>query len=116
MEGVKPSPIQLCYVLFFVIGAICPAVFIFKGVDGATIVSDMFISNGSSLMAVDLLLVAFCCIFWMVIEAKRLGMRWWAYLLASIFLPYCAVLPFFLFQREKMLMMNRLNDKSGIVS
>jgi hypothetical protein len=40
---------------------------------------------------------------WVVVEARRLGMRWGVYLLFACAVPFSIVLPFFLYRRELVL-------------
>jgi hypothetical protein len=49
----------------------------------------------------DFLVGAVPAQIWMAVEARRLGMRWWAWLLATIGLSFACGFPWFLYARER---------------
>lgn len=49
----------------------------------------------------DFLVGAIPAQIWMAVEAHRLGMRWWAWLLATIGLSFACGFPWFLCARER---------------
>jgi hypothetical protein len=63
-------------------------------------VKGMFATPDVSLIVADLLLAALVAVVWVVVEARRLGMRWGLYLFFSCVVPFAIVLPFFLYRRE----------------
>lgn len=55
-------------------------------------------------ITVDILLFGFVALCWMLLEARRLGMRHvWIYVLASVFIAISAAFPAFLIHRERAL-------------
>ena len=55
-------------------------------------------------ITIDILLVGFVVLCWMLLEVRRLGMRHaWLYVLASVFIAISAAFPAFLIHRERAL-------------
>jgi hypothetical protein len=81
-------------------GALWPGYYLISGVSGAAMARGMFATPDVSLIVADLLLVALVSVVWVVVEARRLGMRWGAYLFFACAVPFSIVLPFFLYRRE----------------
>jgi hypothetical protein len=54
-------------------------------------------------LTTDFLVGAIAAQIWMAVEAHRLGMRWWAWLLATIGLTFACGFPWFLYARERVL-------------
>ena len=55
-------------------------------------------------ITIDILLVGFVVLCWMLLEARRLAMRHvWLYVLASVFIAISAAFPAFLIHRERTL-------------
>ena len=55
-------------------------------------------------LTTDFLVGASAAQIWRAVEAHRLGMRWWAWLLATIGLSFACGFPWFLLARERELM------------
>ena len=92
--------LRYVYLALCIPGALWPGYHGFAGVDGAEMLRGMFASHSVSLIVADLLLVALITVAWVVVEARRLGMRWGVYLLFACAVPFAIVLPFFLYRRE----------------
>ena len=72
-----------------------------NGLNLSLLVQQLFGTPISTFFAVDLLITA--VVFWVFLyqEARRLQMRrWWAYVIATLFVGPSFALPFFLYFRE----------------
>ncbi len=54
-----------------------------------------------SSISADFLVGAIPAQIWMAVEARRLGLRWWAWLLATIGISFACGFPWFLYVRER---------------
>jgi hypothetical protein len=62
---------------------------------------NLFINNsGAALLSADFLMSALTAVIFMIVEAKRMGMKWYLYIILSIIAPVAIVFPIFLYQRE----------------
>jgi hypothetical protein len=101
--GGRPTWLRYVYLALCVPGALWPGYHLASGVTGAGMLRDMFATHDVSLIVADLLLCALITVMWVVVEARRLGMRWGVYLLLACAVPFSIVLPFFLYRREVVL-------------
>jgi hypothetical protein len=95
--------LRYLYLGLCVPGALWPGYHLASGVTGPGMVRGMFATHDVSLIVADLLLVALVAVLWVVVEARRLGMRWGVYLVLACAVPFSIVLPFFLYRREVVL-------------
>jgi Na+/H+ antiporter NhaD/arsenite permease-like protein len=97
------------YGLLCIPGALVPWYFnVRQMIEGGTFsVPDFFAAGFTSHYAgsltSDFLIGSTAVIVWMVVEARRLGMRWWAYLLATFLVAFAFACPLFLMMRERRL-------------
>ena len=79
----------------------------------AAMMADLTHGWGSIAIALDLLFVAIPVVAFMVIEARRLGMRWpWIWVPLIIPLPGAFVVPVFFLLRERALLRIRAGENS----
>ncbi|HHO49720.1 MAG TPA: DUF2834 domain-containing protein [Deltaproteobacteria bacterium] len=73
--------------------AFTPAAFVQAGFEGSPILGSL---------AADFWLGSSASLIWMVVEARRLGMRWiWAYVVLTFVIAWAFALPLFLAARER---------------
>jgi uncharacterized membrane protein YhaH (DUF805 family) len=78
-----------------------------------TMIADLTHGWGGIAIALDLLFVAIPVVAFMVIEARRLGMRWpWIWVPLIIPLPGAFVIPVFFLLRERALLRIRAGENS----
>jgi hypothetical protein len=66
--------------------------------------SDTLISEASTSITIDLFFLVLAVNLWMVLEARRLGMRWvWAYIVAGILVAISVTFPLFMIHRQRAL-------------
>ena len=62
------------------------------------------VNNASSSLTMDILVAAVAGFTWMVVESRKLGMKYvWIYILLGLFVAFAFAFPLFLFVREKYL-------------
>ncbi len=65
---------------------------------------DVLVNESSRFITVDILFLSLAVVFWMLQEARRLGMQGvWAYIAAGIFIGISCAVPLFLAHRERRL-------------
>ena len=65
---------------------------------------DTLANPGSRSATVDLLFFSLAATVWMLLEARRLGMRWpWLYIVGSLLIAASVMYPLFLINRERAL-------------
>jgi hypothetical protein len=65
---------------------------------------ETLVNPASRSITVDILFLSLAVIIWMLLEARRLSMRWiWLYVLASLFIAISLAFPMFLIHRERLL-------------
>lgn len=61
-----------------------------------------FVTSLTSSLTSDFLIGGTAVLVWMVVEARRLGMRhWWLYLVATFLIAFAFACPLFLLMRER---------------
>jgi Terpene cyclase DEP1 len=119
---VRFTPLMAFYLLFAVAGAVVPWFFNIKFVvdSGELITPHGLIAGGfvtplASSLTSDFLIGTTPVLVWVVVEARRLGMRhWWVYLLLTFLIAFAFACPLFLFMRERRLQVLRAaNDPRG---
>lgn len=113
---VRFTLLQVVYLLFAVAGAVVPWFFNIKFVvdTGEMITPHGLIAGGfvtplSSSLTSDFLIGTTPVLIWMVMEARRLGMRhWWVYVVLTFLIAFAFTCPLFLFMRERRLQALRL--------
>ncbi|MEL7450825.1 MAG: DUF2834 domain-containing protein [Pseudomonadota bacterium] len=62
---------------------------------------DVLVNDSSRFITVDILFLSLAVIIWMLIEARKLGIRWvWLYVVGGLFIAISAAVPLFLIHRE----------------
>jgi hypothetical protein len=108
---VRFTPLMGFYLLFAVAGAVVPWYFDIKFVvdTGEMLTPHGLIAGGfvtplTSSLTSDFLIGTTPVLVWMVVEARRLGMRhWWVYLFLTFLIAFAFACPLFLFLRERRL-------------
>ena len=96
----RSSSLRYVYLAMCIPGALWPGYHMAMGVTGTDMLRGMFAAHSVSLIVADLLLVAVISVTWMVVEARRLGMRWGVFLFFAAVTPLSMIFPFFLYRRE----------------
>ncbi len=67
----------------------------------SSFIEEAFVSDASGSLSADILVAAMVGMFWMVAEARKLGMRHvWLYLVVASMVAFAAAFPLFLLVRE----------------
>ncbi len=67
----------------------------------APFIADAFANDAAGSLSSDILVAAMVGIFWIVTEARKLGMRYaWLYVVVATLVAFAAAFPLFLFVRE----------------
>jgi len=75
-----------------------------NGFDPALILQNLFANQITTFFALDLVISILVSWFFMIHEARRLGMKnWWFYIVASLTIGLSCALPLFLYFRERQL-------------
>lgn len=69
----------------------------------ADFVKDGFANPAASSLTLDLTVGALAWVVFMIVEARRIGMRWWAYFLLTFFVAFAFACPLFFLMRERRL-------------
>ena len=78
---------------------------------------ETFVNPASRSITVDILLLSFAAIIWMLLEARRLSMRGvWLYVLLGVFVAISAAFPAFLIHRERALAARDGSTSAGTLS
>lgn len=65
---------------------------------------DTLVNSASRSITVDVFFLGFAVFVWMVLEARRLGMRWvWLYFVGGMVIAVSVTVPVFLIHRERVL-------------
>ena len=76
--------------------------------------TDTLANPASRSITVDLLFLVIVVALWMVLEARRLNMRWvWAYLLAGMLIAISVSVPVFMIHRQRTLARRTPNTPAG---
>jgi hypothetical protein len=76
--------------------------------------SDTLVNPASRSITVDLFYLGLAVFVWMVLEARRLGMRWvWLYLVFGMLVAISVTVPVFLILRERALAKNDPGSLAG---
>jgi len=95
------------------------AAYLDLGFVGATLHfwNETLVNPASRSITVDILLLGLAVIVWMLLEARRLSMRWtWLYILAGLFIAISAAFPAFLIHRERVLARRGGTTSAGSLS
>jgi len=95
------------------------AAYLDLGFVGATLHfwNETLVNPASRSITVDILLLGLAVIVWMLLEARRLSMRWtWLYILAGLFIAISAAFPAFLIHRERVLARREGTTSAGSLS
>jgi ABC-type uncharacterized transport system permease subunit len=106
-SSANPSLMIVLYAVLCVIGAVLPYTqfvpFVLEhGLDVSLLVSELFANRISSFFAIDVLVSTLVLWVFVVVEARRAGIRnAWLPLVASLLVGVSLALPLFLLQRER---------------
>lgn len=101
-----PNPSAVFYAILTVLGAIVPWIFNLEhfaaGGTGGEFFTLGFVNPVAGSLTVDLLIGSLAFIVWMVIEARRRGMKnWWIYIVVTFTIAFACSAPLFLWMRER---------------
>ena len=107
----KASRLMIVYAGFALLGAVLPWYFNLRFMEAhpgafelGAFLAGGFANPAASSLSSDLLIGATAFLVWMVVEARRLGMRhWWIYLVLTNLVAFAFAAPLFLFMRERKL-------------
>lgn len=72
------------------------------GFDIGAFISDGMATAASSSLAMDITIAAIAGFTWMIVEGRKLGMKFpWLYVVVGCFTAFAFAFPFFLFMRER---------------
>lgn len=105
------SPTRVVYAVLALVGAVWPwwynAAFALAhggAFDPAVFVAEAFSTPAGGSLSADILVAAGAGSVWMIVEARRLGMRFvWAYVALGTLVAFACAFPLFLFVREGVL-------------
>jgi len=97
----RPSPLQLVWSLLALVGLISVVAAAIQ-VDGGSFLDDVFANPATTTVTLDLLGLGLAVVVWVVVEARRLGMRRpWLWAVLAVPLPGAFLVPVFLVLRER---------------
>ena len=101
-----PNPSAVFYAIFTVLGAIAPWTFNLQHFNAGGTMIDFFtmgfVNPVAGSLTTDLLIGGTAFITWMVVEARRRGMKnWWIYLVVMFTIAFACACPLFLWMRER---------------
>jgi hypothetical protein len=102
------------YLILTVVGFITPNVLVFQEsvetgnillwLDPQATLNGMFSNRIGSAFVLDLLVVVYVALLWIIVEARRLKMKnSWVYVVLTLLFGLAGPLPLFLYNREKVL-------------
>ena len=100
---------QLLFLVLAILGLIFPTFYIVDyfnqlgRVDWGQFMTDATINTAAQGLVIDLGIVFLAYVVWLIPEGRKLGMRWWAYLLITCVTSAAFGIPLFLFMRERRL-------------
>jgi hypothetical protein len=105
------SPLRVVYLVLAVVGAVWPwwynAAFALAhggAFDPSVFVAEAFSTPAGGSLSADILVAAAAGSMWMIVEARRLRMRFvWAYVALGTLVAFACAFPLFLFVREGVL-------------
>ena len=93
--------LQLVWSLFAALGLVAVGAAAVQ-VDGASFLDDVFANPATTTITLDLLVLGIAVVVWVVVEARRLGMRRpWLWAVLAVPLPGAFLVPLFLVLRER---------------
>ncbi len=104
-----PNGAAWCYIVAAVVGLVGTAVFNVRGalepIGGPDVIVGVLFGNPlSASLSIDLLVAASAASIFMIVEGRRLGMRWvWLYVVGSLVTAIAFTFPLFLAMRERKL-------------
>ena len=116
MTHKKLTPLAIFYGIFAAAGAVIPWYFniVWMRETGSLLTPSALVAGGfvnplTSSLTTDFFIGTTPVLVWMVIEARRLGMRHsWAYIVGTFAIAFAFTCPFFLMMRELKLNANRV--------
>jgi hypothetical protein len=121
MEHKRATPLAIFHGIFAAAGAVVPWYFniVWMRDSGALLTPSALVAGGfitplTSSLTSDFFIGTTPVLVWMVVEARRLGMRyWWAYVVGTFAIAFAFTCPLFLMMRELTLNANRAVGVSG---
>ena len=122
MEHKRVTPLAIFYGVFAAAGAVVPWYFnmVWMRESGSLLTPSALVAGGfvtplTSSLTSDFFIGTTPVLVWMVVEARRLGMRhWWAYVVGTFAIAFAFTCPLFLMMRE--LKLNGDRARVGSVS
>lgn len=103
MDSLRITPLQVLWSVFAAIGLFSVGIAAVN-VDGRSFLDDVFANAATTTIALDLVVLGVAIVVWVVVEARRLGMkRPWLWAVLSVPLPGAFLVPVFLVLRERRL-------------
>ncbi len=101
------TPRQIAYALLAALGLIGPWYWnVQHTLAGGTLVSfvtDQWANPATRSIGIDITAAALAFTIWMVVEARRLGMRWWLWIVMTYLVAFGFACPLFFLMRERRL-------------
>ncbi len=116
------TPLTTFYALFALAGAVVPWYFNIRHMreTGELLTPQQWLAGGfinslTGSITTDFLIGTIPVLVWMVVEARRLGMRhWWFYVVTTFLVAFAFSCPLFLLMREIRLRAIRVNGENGL--
>lgn len=105
MSSLRPAtPAAWVYLSLAILGLVLTAVFNIRGVlePSGSFLAAWFANPATTSLSIDLLVTASAASIFIILEGRRLGMKWpWLYVLASFVTAVAFTFPLFLAVRER---------------
>lgn len=105
MSSLRPAtPAAWVYLSLAVLGLVLTAWFNIRGViePSGNVLAAWFANPATSSLSIDLLVTASAASIFIILEGRRLGMKWpWLYVIASFITAVAFTFPLFLAMRER---------------
>jgi Terpene cyclase DEP1 len=118
MFNARVTPSMIFYGAFAAAGAIVPWYFNIKYMQesGELLTPQAWLAGGfinplTASITTDFVIGTTPVLVWMVVEARRLGMRhWWFYIVTTFLVAFAFACPLFLFMREAHVRVSRVRE------
>jgi hypothetical protein len=78
---------------------------------------DTLVTHASASVTIDLVCVAFAVVLWMLLEARRIGLKYvWVYVLVGFVIALSVAVALFMMQRERVLATRSEDGGPGLTS
>ena len=118
----KSHFLQGILLILAILGLVFPTLYIVQyftelgRIDWGSFMTDATINPAAQGLVVDLRIVFLAYVAWLIPEGRKLGMRWWVYLLITCTTSAAFGIPLFLLMRERRLQaleMMSVSEKQG---